>query len=462
MNSSEEASLNVSEMMDRLGYSYEMVKFRQQMAKERPVTWRNNLAETIVVTGGKGEGTALYCESDVDCMYIADDVICADNPDLFIDRENVTLFKTERQETPPGYTLLKMVRFGGKSYEDQIRLSILESNTGTLYLSNQLFTNAIEMTDRPNRFRDGYISEETSGPSTPSSNEYQTFDEVSCFTCSCPDILVNWLSRSRNHAWPSLDTIHEISRLDGHVVPVGFKGSSNSDREWRICYSLAELHLFKTLGDTQLKIYILLKQIAKSVLQPICKEITSYVMKNIVLWVCESRNASVFKNEMLMRILIDALLILKLSISENSLPSYMIPDRNIFAGRLDIYQRNQLTRLIEDLLKDGKNMFLRIGRFREAMLLVSMVPNTFKKYCEKRDKVESLMLMMGRIRAEAFRPGMSVREVNNLSWRNELYCSMWMQINVLIRFDHQALRQAGMTDEEIGDLWAKRLNQFLS
>lgn len=453
----------IYELMDLLGYSYDMIKKRQIMYSERDrLANRRQNQCTEVTTGGKGEGTALYYESDFDHMYITKGVIAADNPDPFIRLENMALFQTDRSETSPGYTRLKLVKAGGKGLYDEISQSLFESENGLYYLSSQFYI-AWVIGELGQETRDTCIKrKEISGPSTPLTDKYSNTDNVYCFKCFCPGILEKWVTRHRRHGWPSQDTIDELSRLDGHVVPVGFKESLDMYREWRICYSLAELHLMRNLNETQLKVYILLKQLSKSVLKPFCKNLTSYLMKNVVFWISERKGIKEFDKDLLTDRLFDCLIYLRSCVIEKNLPSYMIPERNLLAGRLDIQGRQQLINLLSDLLHEGRRMLLRCDKIRDAMVVMHTTPDTLIELSEKRKKVESLVLLKMIIRCETQRPEMSVEEHNLLLSQNERYLAIDTHIDQLIKFDIHALRLEGRAAEEIKDMLYARLYYILS
>ena len=98
--------------------------------------------------------------------------------------------------------------------------------------------------------------------------------------------------------------------MDAHVVPVGHKGSDISHLEWRICFTKAEVYLIQRLNDTETKLYILLKMVSK-LFKFISADITSYVMKNIVLWLVELYPVDPITEEKLTYQLIQALRFLK-------------------------------------------------------------------------------------------------------------------------------------------------------
>lgn len=67
----------------------------------------------------------------------------------------------------------------------------------------------------------------------------------------------------------------------------------------------------------------------KDIIKPENKEITSYVMKNLVFWLCERYPENEFSLEKLMYWVRRALRMLHESIKVNFLPYYMIPGRNL-------------------------------------------------------------------------------------------------------------------------------------
>lgn len=68
----------------------------------------------------------------------------------------------------------------------------------------------------------------------------------------------HWISRS-NNAWPSYNVKQNITKHGVLLVPIGVKGSSNEDIEWRISFSIGEKLLINTFTHTQLCCYGLLK-----------------------------------------------------------------------------------------------------------------------------------------------------------------------------------------------------------
>ena len=140
-------------------------------------------------------------------------------------------------------------------------------------------------------FTPGNVSLNKTGPAVPVYNGLRPDDVndlVFCFKYFCPALLRSWLRRPRQYNWPPQNILYDISQMEAYVVPVGCKDSDTYYQEWRICFTKAEMHLVYSFNDTQIKQYIILKMVAKTVLKDICPEITSYVIKNVTLWMCDS------------------------------------------------------------------------------------------------------------------------------------------------------------------------------
>ncbi|KAH3846752.1 hypothetical protein DPMN_089057 [Dreissena polymorpha] len=284
------------------------------------------------------------------------------------------------------------------------------------------------------------------------SDKDNSYDDVVALPCCCPDLLSKWLSRPRPQSWPQQEVLHAISLLDAHVVPVGFKGSPEQSLEWRVCFSLAELHLMQILNECQIQTYILLKKIAKSCLHPISKDITSYVVKNTILWICEKTPNKSFEKKHLLHRLLDSIEFLRQCIRKNYLPCYMISERNLIAGRLDRLQRRQLDRILNDLKNEQGLLFLRIGKLRDALLVMYKYPNQFREYGEKRDILERTVLMRNWIRESAWKPNMKKVERNKLAAKHKGYKILEREIDDILHVNEKQLKAKGWVFTEINDL----------
>jgi hypothetical protein len=277
-------SVLLSNAMDIMGYNTEMIRFRQETYRTLDKISNINNKDgpcTRFTTGGKAEGIARYFESDIDHLHTVKHVICTDKP-LYIDHSNnVTLFKVENKNTPPGYVKLKLLEHNGNCLKEEISASLFENSSGEKYISSIKFTENIK---ESTIWLPGFTTQAKSGPSSPVSNGYLSIDRVVSFRCFLPrdqNILRNRseLLRCRDVNDTSFGFESQV-----HAVPVGNSYSADKYLEWRLSYTEAELNLVRNLSHGDLKVYIFLKVVARSIFKPVCNEMTSYLMKNVILW----------------------------------------------------------------------------------------------------------------------------------------------------------------------------------
>ncbi|KAH3788601.1 hypothetical protein DPMN_166747 [Dreissena polymorpha] len=229
------------------------------------------------------------------------------------------------------------------------------------------------------------------GPSWPQSYGPLRVDNVPAIRCYCPGILQKWASRARH--WPSLEIVEKVIAKGAFVTPIGFKGSAHNHVEWRICFNTSEIELVNYLNDTQVKIYILLKMIVNDVLKPQSKEITSYTVKNIVLWLAENNPQTLFHSGSLFHWLNEGLDILRTALSVRQLPYYMIPEKNLMAEReLDDEQQCVWVKSITDMINEGPRIIMRLKKISQAVMAKIYNPEPLLWYSRMRTELEMLYL----------------------------------------------------------------------
>jgi hypothetical protein len=278
--------------------------------------------------------------------------------------------------TAPGYTRLILEKLGNRRLHELLE-SLTEPISGNMYMSSDIWREEC----RKNNPNDGYLTSslQSQGPSNPVHGTFGGYcvDRVTGIICDCPDLLQSWIDRPRKYNWPNEDVVREISTMEAHVVPVGYKGSPYQFLEWRICFTKAEIKLIQNFNDCQVKLIVLLKWIAKSYLKPICKEMTSYVMKNLVMWMAEKLPEHYFTEQKLINTLHISLRTLKHCLIRKCFPSYMIADRNLLADRLTDRERSRLCLRIDLLLRDGPQAVIKCGKLRNAFNMLLRSPETF-------------------------------------------------------------------------------------
>ncbi|KAL4227938.1 hypothetical protein ACF0H5_013377 [Mactra antiquata] len=454
----------VSNALDGIGYSIEMIKYRQRLFIENDscVNKFKTQPDERVTTGGKAEGTTMYYESDTDYMFVVKDTVCTDDMRSFESFKYITLIQTESKGCSPGYTRLKLVKLAGRHYRNVINKSAVVMENGEEYLSNVRYIDGVLDNEEVFRNRDGFVAVPVSGPSTPITHRYDSFDNVIALRCYCSKLIKQWLSRPRPNNWPTKEDLEWIAQLEAHAVPVGYKGSINQEFEWRVCYSLAELYLMKSLNECQIQIYIALKMLAKNCLQSISKDITSYVLKNVTLWVCESRPIGDFQKDCLLERTLDGLKFLQKCLKENNLPSYMISRRNLLAGRITADQRRQLSDLLETLITERARLFLRISKINDAIFAMHKVPDSLEEYGKKRNRLERLVLLRSWIREDVWLPGMNRGLKFQVAGKHVAYLPLERDMEVILNFDEVGMKRKGKSMTEIDALWVRMIQMMMS
>ncbi|KAH3711157.1 hypothetical protein DPMN_070657 [Dreissena polymorpha] len=130
--------------------------------------------------------------------------------------------------------------------------------------------------------------------------------------------------------------------------------------------------------------------ILKDILKPKNKEITSYVLKNIVLWQGERNPQAQLHACNLIHLLNDGLRELRTAVAEKHLPYYMIPKRNLMeaCGLKDVLQRKWVAD-ITDMLEEGPGVILRLKTIRKAIVAS---PEPMLWFSKKRMEIEMLQL----------------------------------------------------------------------
>jgi len=380
----------LDQLLNEFGYSTREIKDRQECMDQssiartlsaRSIQKRNDIDRIFV--GSQREGLGLEFISDLDVIQIFKSVSCIENV-ADID-ESKLCFHLDGKLTAAGHFFLRLLNNDTKLQAFQeFRYALIEKD-GELHLSSELF-----MQKNDDMFAEGkgLISTHTcymdrKGPSIPKQvkhDEFQeaflkpilqtlhqdmlvnTIDYVRGFPCFVPCILQAWKTRKRHCNWPSRQTIETVASLPAFVVPVGEKKTKNKDIQWRICFTLGELCLVKSLNNTHMKVYGALKFISKHILNSNSAgcQITSFMVKNIVFWLAEKRQKELFSPDLLWQRIKDALRFFKKCIVEKNLSYYMLPERNLLKNRVTKHQQQCLIEKLDDLIENGQCIFLTI------------------------------------------------------------------------------------------------------
>ncbi|KAH3754819.1 hypothetical protein DPMN_189501 [Dreissena polymorpha] len=352
--------------MTRLGYGEEIRRWRVEKYKEydrlsnvKPV---GNL--TQISAESKKEGLSCIGESDFDFLCFVNGVLCVEaDINLNTIPDGIDLFRMDTR-VYPGHCMLLQERQRQNCLQP-IRNALCDNGYGDILLSSCLWVDGWSTYLPP---LPGEARHERAGPSTPSTyGGMFEHDFVVGLRCHCPSILQKWAARPRH--WPPQRIVQKVVSLGAYVTPVGCKGSENYHMEWRICFNTGEAELVNDLNDTQAKVYVLLKMILKEIIKPDNKEITSFVLKNIILWQAENNPQTKFHARSLFYWLHDGLRELRTAIEKKQLRYYMIPERNLMAacGLTDALQSKWVAD-ITVMMEEGPRVILRLEKVRKAII----------------------------------------------------------------------------------------------
>ncbi|KAH3798571.1 hypothetical protein DPMN_152171 [Dreissena polymorpha] len=373
--------------MTRLGYGEEIRRWRVEKYCEYDRLINAQLPSlTVKTAGSKAEGLTCLCESDRDLLIALNGVICVETGiNLNTIPDDISVFWMDDTGVYPGHCILLLKRQA--RFLHAIRDALCENGYGELLLSSVLFID--EFSRLTNKHENETVYHERAGPALPQTwRGIFKLDTVYSIRCQCPSILRRWAVRPRH--WPQSVVVQRVVSLGAYVTPTGFKESENKHIEWRICFNSGETELMNNLNDTQAKVYVLLKWILKEIIKPTNKEITSYVLKNIILWQAENTPQTEFHSRSLLHWLHDGLRGLRTAIEKKILNYYMIPERNLMeaCGLEDALKRKWIIDITE-MIEMGPNVLLRLEKIRKAIVAS---PEPMLWYSKRRTELEMLFL----------------------------------------------------------------------
>ena len=181
---------------------------------------------------------------------------------------------------------------------------------------------------------------------------------------SWPHAAEKWITRKR--IWPKPETIREICDSGFHLV---CKASAAGDinKEWRLSFSIVENYLIDSLTDVQHTVYKSFKDVVKNN----STFISSYLLKTVFFWECESRtNSWTFEN---MHFYLEGLLLnLYHGLGSGEINHYFleynllqdIPSEKLKAAALEV-----------ETIMDQTEMFAWDWKFKEECDLFNLVFN---------------------------------------------------------------------------------------
>ncbi|XP_071124015.1 uncharacterized protein [Mytilus edulis] len=344
---------------------------------------------TVITSGSFGEGLEMR-GSDVDLVRVHKDIEVCENTNIHFNPAT-SYFEMEMNDTHPGYTQLRLVySFFPIILQSchRIRSEYYYSNS----LHNQRFSKSLFSTFH--------------GPCISDNNEL--YDIAFCLHCKSWITPANkWKTRS-NKSWPETFVKEAIVKHGVLFVPVGSKGSTNEELEWRISFSVGEKLLLYSFTHTQLLCYALLKIFLKDIIDTDteCTELLcSYFMKTMMFWMSEEFSPSIWKPENLISCFMRCFRRLSYYVKYSVCPHYFIPEHNLFENKIKAHaQENLLSKLYLLNTYDWRCILLsdQISSFQEKSFDCTIKSSNFHIHTVKQ------LTSTNRVKAEDFRSTFSL------------------------------------------------------
>ncbi|KAL3847903.1 hypothetical protein ACJMK2_018794 [Sinanodonta woodiana] len=326
-------SHQLSTILDGVGYSPEDRDRKVRCATEFEIF--SNICNSIDTSidkvfplymfGSRGEGsTGPGLNSDIDHLYQNKTYeIVTDLSDCQVGK--IYLHMLQDGDTHPGYVKLQMIRIlPDKSHVPFFSPDSTLDSFGVVVLQNISFHNDDL----------GYRT----GPAVCSHWPLEGYE---------------WFHRRRFHDWPTSRQIQNIWKYGCFATPVGHPSSKEEHLEWRLSFSIAERDFVRSFEDTVMKVYILLKMVRKTFIQPVLKDaFSSYHCKVCMLWMRESTPSELWCTENIMCCLILCIRQLHEWARAGFCPDYFITRNNIYDRKIVGNVRIKLIQILGSILSD--------------------------------------------------------------------------------------------------------------
>lgn len=189
------------------------------------------------------------------------------------------------------------------------------------------------------------------------------YEIIPAIQCPWPNEAFEWGVRERPTCenpfqtgvtlqWPSQKMISKVIGFGCHIIPLGFapkKGiNPNRQLEWKIVFPQAERYLESCMSSAQIKVYMVMKALLKTFVEPKMENGSSMFTKEHLrahmFSMCE-QNFAAWNDEYLGEAFIRCLSTLIECIKRRNLPDYFLPRRNLLENIPEKVLRNLCTQL---------------------------------------------------------------------------------------------------------------------
>ena len=270
------------------------------------------------------------------------------------------VFIMETENVPPGFTLLRCVKWG--IIPDPKVINVSQNINGIPYLSSNLYIDDLHSIlkkaqnakicnmDKRKLNRQGPSIEQSVEVEQPYSKPGR--DTVPCIRCTFwPRSAGEWKERPRFFGWPTASDIASVVEFGCHLVPVGHAKSDLQMMEWRLSFSIAERILVWSFSHVQLQLYAVMKIVLKEFIKVKCRPknyvLCSYFIKTFLFWEFEERDLNSWQTHNFMSCLRHLIIKFLQCIRNGELRHYFCPRFNLLSVKLTREAQTELLQLLE-------------------------------------------------------------------------------------------------------------------
>eukprot|EP00105_Crassostrea_gigas_P004918 XP_011418289.1 PREDICTED: uncharacterized protein LOC105321624 [Crassostrea gigas] len=323
----------------------------------------------MMTSGSWREGFRLK-GSDVDVMNWPKNhrVIMDMSQSEYYNRANTTLILSDSSESPPGFTLLKLLSPSQYRY---VQLALIRTNDSS-YVASSLFAKYTCSAMYPNSILHGPC-----GSGYMAGEEYDT---AYCLVCDFwPPSASSWIDRCCS--WPDSEVVEDIISNGCHFVAIGHPLGQNMNKEWRISFSLAEQKCVYAMNHSQFLTYGLLKIFLKEVINQQTEEtnelLCSYHMKTTVFWAIQQNTLHHWCPQNFVAGFWVCFKLLLKWVYEGICPNFFIPKNNMFLSKVNGSAQNRLFLQLYELYKKGPTCLLQSHSIKTYIIDMHSSPRPF-------------------------------------------------------------------------------------
>ncbi|KAK3582102.1 hypothetical protein CHS0354_009159 [Potamilus streckersoni] len=387
-------SERISNILDNVGYSWEDRDRKVTVATETELFVNIGAAFMgklrTYIFGSRGEGSSgTGLESDIDVLHQINTAQVV--TELFQCQPEMTNFlMVNDTHTHPGYEKLQRIRIlPGYTPVPVYLEGYNDNNTTTDSLNRAVLLNTIY-------HHVGIVN----GPAFHEHNDYKelSVDNVIALRClEWPQEGYEWFMRRRLNGWPTPIQIENARKYGCFVTPVGHPHSPECHIEWRLSFSIAERDIARSFEDTTMKVYILLKMVKKTYIEPVVGDaFSSYHCKVCMFWMRERTSYELWRNENLLQCLVLCIRQLYEWATTGFCPDYFIVTNNIYDRKIIGSVRNNLLQILRNLLSSNCTFLLGIRSCNLGQHMVDEISRF--DYCiipiETEEKVNNMLTLI--------------------------------------------------------------------